>query len=211
MTRRMIRMMAPVAFLAAIAVGCTHRPADRRAAERNAPVNRAEDDTKLSDASTTMRLETAYTFNPHLDASDIEVHTDHGVVTLSGYVPSDVHKDLAVTIAKSADGVRDVHDRLEIRKEEKGAPVPGRRAAAGGPNRTFGQAVKDATITASVKMHLATGKGVAAHDINVDTRGATVTLTGQVASEAERQLATRIAKDTEGVREVVNNIQVTRG
>jgi hyperosmotically inducible protein len=209
MTRRMIHMMAPVAFLAAIAVGCGDRPADRRAADQRAPVNRTGDDTGLQDSSTTMRLETAYMFNPHLDASDIEVHTDRGVVTLSGVVPSDVHRDLAVSIARSADGVRDVHDRLEVRRDA--APPAERRAGDGGPNRSFGQAVKDATITASVKMHLATGKGVAAHDINVDTRGGNVILTGQVASEAERQLATRIAKDTEGVRDVVNNLHVTRG
>jgi len=201
--------MAPVVFLAAIAVGCGDRPAERPAADRNAPVSRAEEDAKLSDSSTTMRLETAYMFNPHLDASDIEVHTDEGVVTLSGVVPSDVHRDLAVSIAQSADGVRDVHDRLEVRKE--GPPAAERRAGDGAPNRGFGQAVKDATITASVKMHLATGKGVAAHNINVNTRGGNVTLTGQVASEAERQLATRVAMDTEGVREVVNNLQVTRG
>jgi osmotically-inducible protein OsmY len=38
-----------------------------------------------------------------------------------------------------------------------------------------------------------------------------VTLTGQVASEAEREPAVRIARDTKGVRQVVNQIQVTRG
>jgi hyperosmotically inducible periplasmic protein len=62
-----------------------------------------------------------------------------------------------------------------------------------------------------VKLHLATGKGVAAHNINVDTRQGNVILSGQVNSEAERQLAVRIARDTEGVREVVNQLQVSRG
>ncbi|HEV8199770.1 MAG TPA: BON domain-containing protein [Candidatus Polarisedimenticolia bacterium] len=212
MTPRIMRMLGPAAFLAAVALGCADRPADHRAAQREAPVNRADDDAKLTDASTTMRIETTYMFNPHLSASDIDVHTDHGVVTLSGAVPSDVHRDLAVSIAKSADGVRDVHDRLEVRKEgDKGAPPPEHRAATTGPSRSFGQAVKDATITASVKMHLATGKGVAAHNINVDTRQGNVTLTGQVTSEAERQLAVRIARDTEGVREVTNELKVSRG
>jgi hyperosmotically inducible protein len=45
----------------------------------------------------------------------------------------------------------------------------------------------------------------------VDTRQGNVTLTGQVASEAERQLAVRIARDTEGVREVTNELKVSRG
>lgn len=195
--------MATVAMLAALAFACADRPAGTRSASA------ASTDGALGDAGITVRIDTAYLFNTHLSATAIDVDTDHGVVTLSGEVPSDVHRDLAVSIAKSADGVRDVHDRLSVSKEKDAARLQanGRRAS----DRTFGQAVHDATITASIKMQLATGKGVAAHDINVDTRRGRVTLTGQVASEAARQLAVRIARDTEGVREVENNIHVSRG
>jgi osmotically-inducible protein OsmY len=70
--------------------------------------------------------------------------------------------------------------------------------------------VHDATLTASVKMALATNKGVKATDLNVDTRNSVVTLTGQVATQAEKQLALRIAKDTDGVRKVVDQIQIAK-
>jgi osmotically-inducible protein OsmY len=192
-----------VAMLAAMTFACGNRPEIRTTRNEPSPV---KDERAISDAGITMRIDTTYMFNPHLSATAIDVDTDHGVVTLSGSVPSDVHRDLAVSIAKSADGVRDVHDRLSVDKDV--SPHPGERQAAG---RTFGEAVHDATITASIKMQLATGKGVAAHNINVDTRQGRVTLTGQVSSEAERQLAVRIARDTEGVREVENGLQVTRG
>ena len=196
--------MAGVAMVAALAFACADRPGP---GAKNEPAT-ARNDRALSDAGITARIDTAYLFNPHLSATAIDVDTDHGVVTLSGEVASDVHRDLAVAIAKNAEGVRDVHDRLSVRKENR--PLPGTNVRPAS-DRTFGQAVHDATITASIKMQLATGKGVAAHDINVDTREGRVTLTGQVASEAERQLAIRIARDTEGVREVENNIHVSRG
>ena len=44
--------------------------------------------------------------------------------------------------------------------------------------------------------------------ITVHTDRGTVTLSGRVDSQAERQLAARIAYDTEGVRRVVNQLQV---
>ena len=196
MSGRSRLQIGAVAMLAAMTFACGDRP-------EPSPL---KDESAISDAGITMRIDTTYMFNPHLSAMAIDVDTDHGVVTLSGTVPSDVHRDLAVSIAKSADGVRDVHDRLSV--DQDIAPQPGGRPAAG---RSFGEAVHDATITASIKMQLATGKGVAAHNINVDTRQGRVILTGQVTSEAERQLAVRIAKDTEGVREVENDLQVTRG
>lgn len=208
MKRNMLRISAPVVLAAAFAVACQERPGNR--ADQAPDRNEAKvDDSKLHDAGITARIDTAYMVNPHLSAVAIDVDTDHGVVTLAGKVPSDVHRDLAVSIARSADGVRDVHDRLTVTKEKEGGALA--RNEPAGPNRSFGQAVKDATITASVKMHLATGKGVSASRINVDTRGGHVTLTGQVPTEAERQLAVRIARDTDGVREVTNQIQVTRG
>lgn len=73
---------------------------------------------------------------------------------------------------------------------------------------TVSDAVSDATITASVKLALAFERGVKATDINVDTDFGTVTLNGEVGSEAERQLAVKVAEDVGGVKEVVNRINV---
>src|SRR5262245_1521250 len=207
MNQRFLLRTVPIALVAAFAVACQERPANRAERAPEHPGAKV-DDSKLNDAGITARIDTAYMVNPHLSATAIDVDTDHGVVTLSGKVPSDVHRDLAVAIAKGADGVRDVHDRLSVTHDKEGPGVA--KGEPSRPDRTFGQAVKDATITASVKMHLDTGKGVSASRINVDTRGGNVTLTGQVPTEAERQLAVRIARDTDGVRAVTNQIQVTR-
>jgi osmotically-inducible protein OsmY len=73
---------------------------------------------------------------------------------------------------------------------------------------TFSASFNDATTTASVKIALAFEPGVRALDVHVHTRDGMVTLNGEVRSQAERQLATKVAEDVSGVRKVVNELQV---
>jgi len=72
--------------------------------------------------------------------------------------------------------------------------------------RTLSTVIRDASITASVKLSLAFERGVKATDINVDTDRGAVTLNGEVGSEAERQLAVKVSEDVSGVRKVVNRV-----
>jgi len=154
----------------------------------------------IDDAMITARIKTTYLFNPHLNALKIDVDTRGGVVTLQGVVESDIQRDLAEAIASNANGVSLVNSRLELSDGAVSEPDE--------LDRTFSQAVIDATTTASVKMRLAVSAGVAAHDIDVDTRWGTVTLTGVVGSAAEKELATRIAHDVERVKEVENQLEI---
>ncbi|HEX2223718.1 MAG TPA: BON domain-containing protein [Thermoanaerobaculia bacterium] len=66
----------------------------------------------------------------------------------------------------------------------------------------------DASITTKVKARLAADPEVAAVHIDVDTIDGRVTLNGKVASEEQRQEAYKLAVRTEGVKEVVNLLQV---
>ena len=59
-----------------------------------------------------------------------------------------------------------------------------------------------------VKLALAVERGVKASEINVDTDHGTVTLYGEVGSQAERQLAVKVAQDVSGVKTIVNKIHV---
>jgi osmotically-inducible protein OsmY len=79
---------------------------------------------------------------------------------------------------------------------------------SGDSHRSFHQALGDASITASVKLALAFERGVRAMDIDVDTDRGTVTLHGEVRSQAERQLAVKVTEDVSGVKEVVDRIHV---
>ncbi|MBO0860530.1 MAG: BON domain-containing protein [Chloracidobacterium sp.] len=69
----------------------------------------------------------------------------------------------------------------------------------------------DATVTTAVKNKLAAEPTTSAARINVDTANGTVTLSGSVPTAAERSEAERIARNTQGVTQVVNNITVEGG
>jgi hyperosmotically inducible protein len=66
----------------------------------------------------------------------------------------------------------------------------------------------DSAITAAVKSKLVVDNENIAVNVNVETRGRVVTLSGVVATQAEKEQAERIARNTEGVTRVINNITV---
>jgi hyperosmotically inducible periplasmic protein len=73
-----------------------------------------------------------------------------------------------------------------------------------------GEVVGEAAITAKIKSKMALDDYVKARTISVDTTGTTVTLTGTVNSEQERQRAVRLARETDGVTRVVDKLQVIK-
>ncbi len=74
-----------------------------------------------------------------------------------------------------------------------------------------GQVVADSAITSKIKTQLATNEGLSGFAIHVETSNGNVTLSGTVTSQAQRELAGRIASGTDGVKGVTNNIKVAPG
>jgi hyperosmotically inducible periplasmic protein len=73
-------------------------------------------------------------------------------------------------------------------------------------DRTAGQSVDDAAITAKVKTAFAQDPGVKAMDVKVDTYRGTVQLNGWVNTTAEKARAEEIAKTIPGVKTIENKI-----
>jgi hyperosmotically inducible periplasmic protein len=73
------------------------------------------------------------------------------------------------------------------------------------------RSASDTTITTAVKNKLAADPTTSAVRIDVDTSNGVVTLSGNVPTTAEKSEAERIARNTQGVTQVVNNISVERG
>jgi hyperosmotically inducible protein len=69
----------------------------------------------------------------------------------------------------------------------------------------------DAGITTKVKTKLAADDTVKAYQIDVDTKDKVVTLSGNVDSQAAKDQAVALARSTEGVADVVDNITVAGG
>ncbi len=157
-------------------------------------------DGQYSDTWLKAKILTTYTLNQYLNPFDIHVEVYNGVVTLSGKVDSSVEKDLAVEIARGVKGVREVHDELAIQSAANAPPAE---------QTDFFQMVKDATITAKVKSRLLWNRNIEGLHIDVDTNRGVVTLSGGIESAIKRDLAVQIAKNTSGVRKVVDRLQVT--
>jgi hypothetical protein len=90
---------------------------------------------------------------------------------------------------------------------EVGAKVGEKTAAAADQAR---RALNDGSITAKIKAKMALDDTVKALDIDVDTVGTTVTLSGIVQSDAQKRKALQLARETEGVKQVVDQLQVRR-
>jgi len=67
----------------------------------------------------------------------------------------------------------------------------------------------DAGITTSVKTQLAADDTVKAYQVNVDTNNHVVTLTGDVPTMAAKDQAIQIARTTDGVRDVIDQLRVS--
>jgi osmotically-inducible protein OsmY len=81
--------------------------------------------------------------------------------------------------------------------------------AAGGPTRTAGQAVDDATIGTRLKAAYAADPELSALKINIDTTQGVVKLRGEVKTIALRRKAEEMALKIEGVKSVDNQLLIT--
>lgn len=153
---------------------------------------------QASDAWLEGKLETVYLFNRHLNNFTIDPEVAHGAVVLTGTVDSDVSKELAGELAQGVEGVTDVTNRLTVADNTRGSDN----------GRDFSERVEDATLTAEVKTMLLANSETSGLQINVDTTGSEVTLSGRIDSSAEKDLAGEIASQVDGVKGVNNELQV---
>lgn len=75
-------------------------------------------------------------------------------------------------------------------------------------DKTTGEHVDDGSIVTQVKASLLTEKGVPSSDINVEVYKGVVLLSGFVKTQAEKDAAGKVAKDTKGVASVRNEIAI---
>jgi len=71
-----------------------------------------------------------------------------------------------------------------------------------------GEVLTDAAITSEVKTKFLAEPGVSGLAINVDTTNGVVTLTGTVKSQAEMNKAMMVARNSKGVKRVVNHLKI---
>jgi len=170
-----------------------------------------------TDAGVTTKVKSKFASDDVVKAYQIDVDTKDHVVTLSGQVENRAAKERAVTLARGTEGVRDVVDNLRV--GEGNAAVPGEHPTTGTSGvgdkaaevgRDAGNAVSDAAITAAVKSKMLADSNVGGLKIDVDTSNGVVTLNGDVSSAAEKAAAMRLARDTDGVKSVRDNLTINK-
>jgi osmotically-inducible protein OsmY len=131
-----------------------------------------------------------YVFQTYLKGDDIKIQSKDGVVTLTGSVLEESHKSLAQETVAELPGVKKVDNRLEVK---------GDRPAVN----------SDIWLATKVKTTLLFHRNVNAVKTEVAVKDAIVTLRGEAASPAQKELTTEYAKDVEGVKEVKNEMTVS--
>jgi len=154
-----------------------------------------------TDAGITTKVKAKLAADSTVKAHQIDVTTVDHAVTLTGNVDSEAAKERAVQLARETKGVADVHDMISVRTAEGTGNAPD-------VNRSLGTVVDDATITMDVKTKLLSDDLVKGTHIDVDTRAGVVYLTGKVGSDAERDQAVKLARETSGVHDVQANLTV---
>jgi osmotically-inducible protein OsmY len=132
----------------------------------------------------------SYVFKTYLKGDDIKIQSKDGAVTLTGTVSEESHKSLAEETVAGLPGVKNVDNRLEVK---------GERPAA----------MSDAWITTKVKTTLLFHRSVSAMT-EVNTKDGIVTLRGTADNQAQKDLTTEYAKDVEGVKDVRNEMNVSK-
>ena len=150
------------------------------------PVHAANMDSRIE-----LSAKQSYVFKTYLQGDDIKIQSKDGAVTLTGIVSENFHKSLAQETVAGLPSVKSVDNRLEV----KGAAPT---------------ANSDAWLRDKVKVALLFHRSVRAATTEVDVKDGIVTLRGDAASQAQKELTTEYAKDVEGIKDVKNEMTVSK-
>ena len=150
------------------------------------------------DAATTSKVKTALLLSKHVSAFNVKVTTNGGTVTLSGEVPSEATRRLAVTIAQDTSGVARVQDNLTLN------PGVGRNQ----DTENLADRVADLEIKTLVIDQLAQNPDLKDKRFTVQVTKRTVTLDGAVDSPAQKRVAEQIALQVPGVQGLAGNLSL---
>ena len=222
-----IRMFAlPVMLAATVSFASAQEGAKAEAKEAKQDTKNAAADTgtAIKDSWITLKVHSQFVPEDALKDSDIDVDTSKGVVMLNGTVASEAGRARAIAIAKATDGVKNVMDHLRVAapadstaamreaghdaadktKDAAHTTADKTRDVAG----TTGKAITDGWIKSKIAAQYVTEDSLDKSDIDVDVTKGAVALKGAVRTAAAKDRATAIAKGTDGVKSVKNDLKI---
>lgn len=162
----------------------------------------AGDEDNPADASLAADVHTALLDKLGRDAMAIEIDVDGGRVRLSGHVDERSTQELAEEVALSVQGVERVENRLELDSGERSATPVGKAVS----NTEL--EVQDAVLELRVGKNLLAEIGRYALDLEVESTDGVVSLRGRLPDRNRKRMALKVAKETSGVRTVIDLLDV---
>jgi osmotically-inducible protein OsmY len=159
----------------------------------------AEVGQKLQDAKTNASVHTALGLRRSLKPYSIDSDTRAGLVTLRGEVAQEDEKALASRIASSVPDVREVRNELRIN------PALAPRSSEG---RTVGENLDDKALEIQVNLAFSLNRNLKGTDLKVRAYRRDLTVGGVVDNPEQRALAIELARETPGVADVADQIQL---
>ena len=146
----------------------------------------------ISDSMITTKISAKYAENKNLDLLKISIGTEHGIVTLSGFVKDKQAYIDALRIAKNTAGVKEVEaNDLDIKKV----------------NTAFTDAFITAKVeTAVLKAKVLDDESIPLVGINASTSNGVVTLSGQVKSAQSIASIIKRVNAIHGVKKIIANL-----
>ncbi|WP_213990511.1 molecular chaperone OsmY [Sodalis sp. dw_96] len=148
----------------------------------------------MGDSAVTAKVKSALVSDKGINSTDISVETNHGMVTLSGFVNDQMQAERAVTAARSVSGVTSVSDKLHVKE-------------AGTTAKSY---ASDSAITSEVKAKFLADSVVPSRKIKVTTDNGVVQLSGRVQNARVADRAESVAKAVDGVKSVKNDLRVVQ-
>jgi hyperosmotically inducible periplasmic protein len=222
-----LRMVAlPVMLAATVSFASAQEgaKAEAREAKQDAKNAASQSGNAIKDSWITLKVHSQFVPEDALKDSDIDVDTSNGVVMLNGTVASEAGRAKAISIAKATDGVKNVMDHLRIavpadstaamREAGRDAADKTKDAARTTADKTreatgtTGKAITDGWIKSKIAAQYVTEDSLDNSDIDIDVSKGMVALKGAVRTAAAKDRATAIAKGTDGVKGVKNDMKI---
>jgi hyperosmotically inducible periplasmic protein len=143
----------------------------------------------FDDARITSSIQAKYFLDDNIKGRKIDVDTSNGVVTLRGEVGGETERGQALLLARTTEGVTRVEDSLTV---------------------TAGPSDDNATST-RIQSALAAAGQLKGASVAVTARSGLVLLEGTAPSAAAKQHALDLARESDGVTQVIDRIRISKG
>jgi osmotically-inducible protein OsmY len=184
----------------------------------NPSTQAARDSGRMTDADLKNKIQSSLNADPQLRAANLSVQADanRNWASIAGTVDSETMRMRTIDMAKAAHPGLTIEDKIDVKPRQvtrseytpEMARIEVEKARA--RHETVGSSLDDAWIHSKVVAKLISDKNTPERKINVDVSKGVVTLRGTVDDAEQSREAGKVARETEGVKRVVNQLKVSK-